>query len=100
MRFAALLILLVQAAAPVNSAQQPKNGEPIQGKYIVSVKSAEGSVVGAIDNLIRGLLAEPDYVFLTGFQGFAGNLTDEELQSLSDEPTVRRELNGLAGRPC
>uniref|UniRef100_A0A0B7JTB1 Peptidase S8/S53 domain-containing protein n=1 Tax=Bionectria ochroleuca TaxID=29856 RepID=A0A0B7JTB1_BIOOC len=90
MRVSALLsILPLVAAAPAKREEVaplhvPRDVEVIPGKYIVKLK--EGVV--SISSTISSIEAKPDFEYEGGFQGFAGALTEAEVQALRESPEV------------
>jgi hypothetical protein len=64
----------------------------LAGKYIVKFKDGKGGdkmSVSALNNKISTLNVSPDHVYKTTFQGFSGQLTDEELEALRHSNDVR-----------
>ncbi|KAH8172242.1 subtilase family protein [Sarocladium implicatum] len=97
MHAAALLALLPMAmAAPQAQAPAkrdspaplivPRGVELIEGKYIVKMKS--DSVTAAVSSAISKIASVADYTYSRKFNGFAGSLSDKEVQSLRDDPNV------------
>lgn len=98
MRVEVLLSLLPLAfAAPASRAPLhiPRDAEPVKGKYIVKMKTPEVSAFASTESKIKSCLksvaADADFVYKQ-FGGFAGSLTDEEVEKLRDNPDVRRQL--------
>ncbi|VUC37993.1 unnamed protein product [Clonostachys rosea] len=91
MRVSALLsILPLVAAAPAAKREEiaplhvPRDVEVIPGKYIVKLK--DGTV--SISSTISSIEAKPDFEYEGGFSGFAGALTEAEVQALRESPEV------------
>ncbi|KAI8952899.1 subtilisin-like protease PR1K [Xylaria longipes] len=93
MRSAAILAALPLAlAVPSNRASpapllKPRNGNVIEGKYIVKMKSSAGvEILEAHKNLVA---SKVDYTYNSNqFTGFAASMTAEEVEALQNMPDV------------
>jgi uncharacterized protein with ACT and thioredoxin-like domain len=83
-----LTALPLVAATPVKRAPLLTRdaSEVIEGKYIVVMNG--GSQVSAVNNAISSIAADADYVY-NNLGGFAASLTDAEVDSLRNDPSVR-----------
>ncbi|MFD0560124.1 peptidase inhibitor I9 [Stackebrandtia endophytica] len=93
---AALMLLgwsVPASAEPAPLIQITKaSGEAIPGNYIVTYK--EGAKAAAT---ITSLSTAPDFVYTDALNGFAGELTADELKRLQSDPNVERiEEDGIA----
>lgn len=71
----------------------------LAGKYIVKFKEGKSGnkmSVSALNNKISTLNVSPDHVYKTTFQGFSGQLTDEELEALRHSNDVRIHYLGMS----
>jgi subtilisin family serine protease len=89
----ALLPLAMAAPSSINSKRDspaplvvPRGADLIDGKYIVKFK--EGTVSASVDSAISSIAASADYTYKARFNGFAASLTEEELKTLRDDPSV------------
>ncbi|CAH0023160.1 unnamed protein product [Clonostachys rhizophaga] len=82
-----LTALPLVAATPVKRAPLLTRdaSEVIEGKYIVVMNG--GSQVSAVNNAISSIAADADYVY-NNLGGFAASLTDAEVDSLRNDPSV------------
>ena len=63
------------------------DAQAIADKYIVVLKPDDGQI--SIQSTMKPLKATPDHVYESAnFKGFAGQLDEEELTTLQDDPTV------------
>ncbi|KAI0455667.1 subtilisin-like protease PR1K [Xylaria acuta] len=93
MRSAAILAALPLAlAAPSKRASpapllKPRNGDVIEGKFIVKMKSSTGvQILEAHKNLVA---SKVDYTYNSNqFTGFAASMTAEEVEALQNMPDV------------
>ncbi|KAI0446060.1 subtilisin-like protease PR1K [Xylaria telfairii] len=93
MRSAAILAALPLAlAAPAKRASpapllKPRNGDIIEGKFIVKMKSSSGiEILEAHKNLVAGNV---DFTYNSHqFTGFAASMTDAEVEALQNMPDV------------
>ncbi|KAI1485277.1 peptidase S8/S53 domain-containing protein [Biscogniauxia mediterranea] len=89
---AALALLPLALAAPSKRSSpapvvKPRGAQLIDGKYIVKMKKE--AQVGALESSIQGIAGDADFTYTsTHFSGFASSLTDEELESLKNNPDV------------
>ncbi|KAI1504230.1 peptidase S8/S53 domain-containing protein [Biscogniauxia marginata] len=93
MRSAAALALLPLAlAAPSKRSSpapviKPRGAQLVDGKYIVKMKKE--AEIGALESSIQAIASDADYTYKSNhFSGFASSLTDEELESLKNNPDV------------
>ncbi|KAI3337549.1 subtilisin-like protease PR1K [Xylariaceae sp. AK1471] len=93
MRSATILAALpLVLAAPSKRASpapllKPENGDIIEGKYIVKMKSGTG--VDALDSHKSLISSKPDYTYnFQKFNGFAASMTAEEVEALQNMPDV------------
>jgi subtilisin family serine protease len=92
MRAATLLALVPLAlAAPAKRSSPaplvvPRDAEPVQGKFIVRFK--DDAVSTAEVSAVSSIAASADYTYSKAFRGFAASLSEEELATLRDDPTV------------
>ncbi|CAG9953244.1 unnamed protein product [Clonostachys rosea f. rosea IK726] len=86
-----LIVLPLAMAVPARRERAPllrprtDDRNLLAGKYIVKFKDGKGGdkmSVSALNNKISTLNVSPDHVYKTTFQGFSGQLTDEELEAL------------------
>jgi hypothetical protein len=92
MRSSLLLAALpLAAASPLNRAplMTRDDADVIEGKYIVVMK--KGAEISDVNNAISNIAGEAEYVF-NNLGGFAASLTDEEVDSLRNNPSVRIRL--------
>ncbi|KAI1754385.1 subtilisin-like protease PR1K [Xylaria castorea] len=93
MRSAAILAALPLAlAAPSERSSpapllKPRNGDVIEGKYIVKMKSSSGvQILEAHKNMVA---SKVDYTYNSNqFAGFAASMTAEEVEALQNMPDV------------
>lgn len=96
MRSSTLLALLPLAMAAPSSIKAkrdtpapliiPRGTSLVDGKYIVKFK--KDVVTASINSAISSIKADADYTYADHFNGFAASLTEEELTTLRDDPTV------------
>lgn len=93
MRAATLLALLPMAMAAPQAKRAspapllvPRNAELIEGKYIVKMK--DGLVAATVNGLVSTLSSAADYTYSRKFNGFAGSLSDKEIDDLRADPNV------------
>ena len=80
-----LALLPAVFAAPLIKA---KRADVIAGKYIVKLKGDMSTT--SADDLKASVAATPDHEYsMSGFQGWAGSLTDDEVSRLQAEDQVR-----------
>jgi hypothetical protein len=66
---------------------KPRNGDIIEGKYIVKMKSSTG--VHALDSHKSLVSSKVDYTYNSHkFAGFAASMTAEEVEALQNMPEV------------
>ncbi|KJZ76395.1 Cuticle-degrading protease [Hirsutella minnesotensis 3608] len=58
----------------------------IPGKYIVKFK--DGMSIAAVDETVQALSSKADHVYNHAFRGFAGALSDKDIQTLRSHPDV------------
>lgn len=100
MRASALLAALPLAAASPMTKRAPlivaREDNVLQGKYIVKMKSGGLNTASSIQGAIDSIAGDADHVF-SKLGGFAGSLTDEEVEALRNNPDVSGPSNhGLA----
>jgi cerevisin len=80
-----LALISCAFAAPVIKVESP---DAIAGKWIVKLK---GDVTSFAENDLKSSIAnKPDFEYsMSGFRGFAGTLSDEELTRLQASDYVR-----------
>lgn len=93
MRAATLLALLPMAMAAPSAKRSspapllvPRNAELIEGKYIVKMK--DGLVAATVNGLVSTLSSTADYTYSRKFNGFAGSLSEKEIDDLRADPNV------------
>ena len=102
MRSAAIFSLLPLAiAAPARRAEpaplvKPRGAELIEGKFIVKFKEPkEGSVSAqALGDDIKKITSHADYMY-DSIGGFASSLTEEEIETLRNDPNVSLRLGAV-----
>ena len=71
---------------------RPRGADAIPDKYIVKLEDEDagsGSSIKTFAHAVSLMAAEPDTVYnMTGFRGFVGSLTDDNLESLRHHPAV------------
>lgn len=83
--FITLAFLPVVLGAPVLT---PRAGQVIPGRYIVKFKESDFTT-SAIDSALALLPAAPAHTYtLKNFKGFAGELSDELVKTISALPNV------------
>lgn len=97
MKLSVVLSLLPLALARPSESRRRDEPAPIirrsdataiPDKYIVVMKASEGV---SIKSAIETLDVEADYVYDSPtFKGFAGELTEDKLATLQDDPTVSK----------
>jgi subtilisin family serine protease len=93
MRASVLLALLpLAAAAPAIQKRAPLvtptgDAEIVEGKYIVKMKEVASNVRVKVDSAVQSIAADADTVF-ENIGAFAATLTDEEVETLRDNPDV------------
>jgi hypothetical protein len=94
MRAATLLALLPMAMAAPSATKRsspapllvPRNAELIEGKYIVKMK--DDLVAATVNGLVSTLSSAADYTYSRKFNGFAGSLSEKEIDDLRADPNV------------
>ncbi|KAF4120877.1 Serine protease, subtilisin family [Geosmithia morbida] len=94
MRASTLLALLPVAMAAPSIVKRsslapiitPRDAQVIDGKYIVKFK--DDIIKTAVTSAISSISAKADYTYSEAFNGFAGSLTPEEVETLQNDPTV------------
>lgn len=64
------------------------NANVVPGKYIVKLKS--GASEETISKLVGKVKSKSDFVYKGAFKGFAGKISDAELDSIRANPDVSR----------
>ncbi|VUC21225.1 unnamed protein product [Clonostachys rosea] len=88
MRSSLLLAALpLAAASPLNRAplMTRDDADVLEGKYIVVMK--KGAEISDVNGAISNIAGEAEYVY-NNLGGFAASLTDEEVDSLRNNPSV------------
>lgn len=83
-----LAFLPLALAAPANHGPIDKRapiiearaGHVVPGKYIVKLKS--GASDAALNKVVNRVKGKTDYVYKSAFKGFAGKITDAELDAI------------------
>ena len=94
MRASTLLALIPMAMAAPSSVKRdapaaviaPRNAQLVESHYIVRMK--KDSVSTAVSSAISAIAADADFTYTKGFSGFAATLTEEELETLRNNPSV------------
>jgi len=64
----------------------PRNAQLVESHYIVRFK--KDSITTAVSSAISSIAADADFTYSKGFSGFAATLTEEELETLRNNPAV------------
>lgn len=94
MRASTLLALVPMAMAAPSTIKRdapasvvvPRNAQLVESHYIVRFK--KDSITTAVSSAISSIAADADFTYSKGFSGFAATLTEEELETLRNNPAV------------
>jgi len=94
MKASTLLALVPMAMAAPSTIKRdapasvvvPRNAQLVESHYIVRFK--KDSITTAVSSAISSIAADADFTYSKGFSGFAATLTEEELETLRNNPAV------------
>jgi subtilisin family serine protease len=94
MKASTLLALVPMAMAAPSTIKRdapasvvvPRNAQLVESHYIVRFK--KDSITTAVSSAISSIAADADFTYSKGFSGFAATLTEEELETLRNNPSV------------
>lgn len=90
-----IALLPLALAAPAKRASpapllKPRDADLIEGKFIV--KLTDGIKLSSVSDAVTEAKEKADLTYSDSFEGFAVSLSDEEVETLRDDPDVSESV--------